>query len=162
MYNHTKSQMYRCFLFSFAHSLNELPADFCCTVTLAIACDDASYVYHDGDVVLSADGWRIAHTVNLDDACVLAVKAVDINSKIGLLASTSTGLMTDASWKCSGVEQTGWHLPGFDDAAWSQARVIATNDGSTFRGVIAGISTEAQWIWSQSNSNEIYCRKSVC
>ena len=152
------------FCFSFAHSLNELPADFCCTVTLAIACDDASYVYHDGDVVLSADGWRIAHTVNLDDACVLAVKAVDLGGGAGMLASTSTGVVTDASWKCSGaVEQTGWHLDDFDDAAWSQARVIGTNDGSFWTGVIDGISTEAQWIWSQnSRDDEIYCRKSLC
>ena len=136
--------------------------DVCYTVTLTISGDDEFYVYHDGSVVHSSWQWWLAHTVRLDGACVLAVQTVNGANLAGLLASTSTGVVTDASWKCSSVEQTGWHLPGFDDAAWSQARVIATNDGSTFRGVIAGISTEAQWIWSQSNSNEIYCRKSVC
>ena len=118
--------------------------------------------------MLTGDEWRVAHTVDLVDACVLAVKAVNTIYNPGLLASTSTRVVSDASWKCSSsgggaVEQTGWHLPGFDDAAWGQARILAPNDGSTFRGVIAGISTDAKWIWSQNvTADVIYCRKSLC
>ena len=115
--------------------------------------------------MLSRDGeWQDAHTVSLDDACVLAVKAEDIGTFAGILASTSTGVVTDASWKCSGgVEQTGWHLDDFDDAAWSQARVIAANDGSFWMGVVADINPAAQWIWSQnSNDGVVYCRKTLC
>ena len=127
--------------------------------------DNIFYVYHGGVVVLADDAWLVADNVSLDNACVLAVKAVDTGDAGGILASTSTGVVTDASWKCSGggggaVEQIGWHLPGFDDAAWSQARVIAQNDGSLWTGVVAGISSEAHWIWSQGNSDlVVYCRK---
>ena len=69
--------------------------------------------------------------MNLVDVCVLAIKAVNIYDVSGILAPTSTGVVSDASWKCSSaVEQSGWHLAGCDDAAWAQARVIALNDGS--------------------------------
>ena len=141
-----------------------MQADFCCTVTLNITCDDVVYVYNDGDVVLSARNVRDAHTVRLVDACVLAVKAVDIGGGAGMLASTSTGLVTDASWKCSGgVEQTGWHLDDFDDAAWSQARLIAANDGTFWMGVVAEINPAAEWIWSQNSGDDfVFCRKTLC
>ena len=141
----------------------------CCTVTvtLTITIYDVFYVYHDGDIVLTADDWRFDHTVSLDDACVLAIKAVDTGDGDGaaILVSTSTGVVTDASWKCSGgaVEQTGWHLPGFDDAAWSQAQVIAANDGSFWMGVLPEISPAAQWIWSQNSDDDVvFCRKRLC
>ena len=138
------------------------------TVTLTITADDIFYVYHGGDgVVLTGDEWRVAHTVHLVEVCVLAVKAVNTIYNPGLLASTSTGVVTDASWKCSSgggaVEQTGWHLPGFDDAAWGQARVVAPNDGSVWPSVVAGINPTAQWIWSQDSTDDvIYCRKLLC
>ena len=136
------------------------------TVTLTITVDNIFYVYHGGDVVHADDDWLVADNASLDNACVLAVKAVDTGDAGGILASTSTGVVTDASWKCSsggGVEQTGWHLAGFDDAAWSQARVIAPNDGSWWLHVVPGINPAAQWIWSQNISDDvIYCRKSLC
>ena len=143
------------------------PVCFFCTVSLTITADDVFHVHHDGGVVLTAYHWADAHTVSLDNVCVLAIKAENTGDGAGLLASTSTGVVTDTSWKCSSgggaVEQTGWHLPDFDDAAWGQARVLAANDGSTFRGIIAGINTEAKWIWAQNvTADVIYCRKSLC
>ena len=149
--------------FFFAHALIYTVIYVCYTVTLTITADDILYVYHDGEVALSAEAWWIAHTVNLVNACVLAIKAVDIYGVAGILASTSTGVVTDASWKCSSVEQTGWLLPGFDDAAWSQARVMARNDGSVYTAVVAGINPAARWIWSQNSSDDVvYCRKLLC
>ena len=47
--------------------------------------------------MLSADEWRDAHTVILDDACVLVIKAMNIYDVSGILASTSTGVVSDAS-----------------------------------------------------------------
>ena len=108
-----------------------------------------------------------AHTVSLDNTCVLTVKTQNNVGGAGILASTSTGVVTDASWKCSSgggaVEQSGWHLPGFDDTAWSQARVVAPNDGSFWTGVIGAINSEAKWIWTQNSSDDVvYCRKFLC
>ena len=119
--------------------------------------------------MLTGDEWEDAQTLNLDDACVLAIKGTNVRSGAGILASTSTGVVTDASWKCSSsgggaVEQTGWHLPGFDDTAWAQAQVVAPNDGSFWLGVVAEINPAAQWIWTQdvSNDDTVYCRKTLC
>ena len=135
----------------------------CVSVTLKIAADDESYTYADGEVVLHGLYWNVVHSVDLDDACVLAVFAANDNGDAGILAETSTGVVTDDSWKCSAVEQTGWHLDDFDDAAWAQAWVIGTNDGSHAWAVIEGISAEAKWIWAQdSSTNEAYCRKTLC
>ena len=138
------------------------------TVTLTVTADDIVNVYHGGDVVLTGDEWEDAQTLNLDDACVLAIKGTNVRSGAGILASTSTGVVTDASWKCSSssggaVEQTGWHLPGFDDAAWSQAQVMTANDGSVWIHEMSGINPTAQWIWSQNSSDDVvYCRKTLC
>ena len=135
-------------------------------MTLTLTVDDQLHVYHDGGVVLTGYNRADGYNVSLDDACVLAIKAVDLGHAAGLLASTSTGVVTDASWKCSGgdaVEQTGWHLPGFDDTAWAQAQVVAANDGSFWMGVVASINSTAQWIWSQDISDDvIYCKKTLC
>ena len=120
--------------------------DVCCTVTLTLAGYESFYVYHNGGVVLSVEQLSVAaHSVDLDNACVLAIETVDVDALAGVLASTSTGVVTDTSWKCSTVEETDWHLPDFDDAAWSQASVIAPNDGSVWAS-IEEISAEVKWI----------------
>ena len=133
-------------------------------MTLTIQADNAYYVYHEGDVVLSHAYWDGIHSVSLSDVCVLTVKGEKWDGDHGVIASTSTGVVTDASWKCSGgVEQTGWHLAGFDDASWSQARVVAPNDGSVWFTAVSGFNPAAQWIWSQDSSDDvIYCRKLLC
>ena len=98
-------------------------------------------------------------TVRLDDVCVLAILGFNFDSGDGLLASTSTGVVTDASWKCSNNAADGWDLPGFDDdSAWSQALVLWANDGS-----VPDINRTAQWIWSQGDpAFYAFCRKSLC
>ena len=110
----------------------------------------------------SDDNWGLAHTVTLADTCVLAVKGVYYGGSYGILASTSTGVVSDASWKCSAVEQSGWHLPDFNDAAWSQAQVLAGHGAWPWLH-IGGISAQATWIWAQgSSATPVYCRKALC
>ena len=124
---------------------------------------DEIYVYHGGDYDYYSDV-NVAKSLSLDDACVLAAFAMAIGDSDtgGILASTSTGVVTDASWKCNSNGPTNWHMPDFDDAAWSQALVMAPNDGSSWP-VINGISAEAKWIWSQDTSTiSAYCRKTLC
>ena len=134
---------------------------FCCAVTLTITVDNEVHVYHGGRVVHSDVTWQYSSTVTLDDACVLAVKGVHYGG-YGILASTSTGVVSDASWKCSDVEQSGWHLAGFDDAAWSQAQVLAAHGAWPWLH-IGGISAQATWIWAQgSAATPVYCRKTLC
>ena len=99
----------------------------------------------------------------LDGACVLAIHAQWTGSNVaGTIASTSTGVVTDDTWKCSAVEQTDWHLPGFGDSAWSQAQVMGANDGSHSE-VITAVSAQAKWIWAQDpQPGSVYCRKMLC
>ena len=135
----------------------------CVSVTLTVTADNECNVYADGDEVLASYTWDEAHSVSLDEACVLAIFAINGDGgDAGILASTSTGVVTDASWKCSTTDPTGWRLPGFDDAAWAQAQVIAANDGSV-RASVAEISSDAKWIWTQ-NTNDVlvFCRKTLC
>ena len=130
---------------------------------MKITAYDAVQLYRLGQVVFADNQRNLVSSVSLDGVCVLTVFAVTVDSQFGILAETSSGVVTDASWKCSAVEQTGWHLPGFDDAAWSQARVMARNDGSVYTAVVAGINPAARWIWSQNSSDDVvYCRKLLC
>ena len=114
----------------------------------------------------SSVDWTVTSVVSLEDACVLAVRAVQHNdggSAAGILASTSTGVVSDASWKCSTVYQTGWHRASFDDSAWSYAHVKGTNGGAPW-GTITGIDAQAKWIWTYQviAGDTIYCRKPLC
>ena len=135
----------------------------CCAVTLTITADNAVYVYHNGAVVLSSGDWRVADDVSLENACVLAVKAIDHGGGwFGILASTSTGVVSDATWKCRSSHQPGWHLASFDDSAWSRADVMGAH-GDTPWGYLNAIDAQAKWIWAHGIAGGVvYCRKSIC
>ena len=135
----------------------------CCTVTLTITADNAAYVYHNGGVVLSSIASTRADDVSLENACVLAVKAVDSGDYVGILASTSTGVVSDASWKCSSVHKPGWHMASFDDSAWSRADVIGQHGDAPWY-IISGIDAQAKWIWVAGVriNSIVYCRKTLC
>ena len=108
---------------------------------------------------------RVAHTVALrGDVCLLAVLAVNWGNQheAGFLASTSTGVVTDASWKCSSQQQAQWHRPWFDDAAWSQALVRGTHGDARWQSY-PQISAQAKWIWAHdTNATHVFCRKTLC
>ena len=133
------------------------------TVTLTVTVDNIVYVYRHGSVVLSDVRWDDAHTVTLMNTCVLAVQGVDQGGGyVGILASTSTGVVSDATWKCSAVWQNGWHQSGFDDASWAQARIVASHGVAPW-GTVSGISSHAKWIWAQgSYGGTVYCRRALC
>ena len=93
---------------------------------------------------------------------MLAVKAVDGGSDFGILASTSTGVVSDTTWKCSSSYQTDWHLASFDDSAWSPAVIRRTNGDGPW-GRFNAINAQAKWIWAHGVAGgTIYCRKSFC
>ena len=132
------------------------------TVALAITVDNAVDVYHNREIVYSNGDWRVSDVITLDNPCVLAFRAVDYGVIPGILASTSTGVVTDETWKCSTVEQTGWYLYDFDDSAWDNARVVDSHGASPW-GTFSDISADAKWIWAQgTNTGTVYCRKKLC
>ena len=99
-------------------------------------------------------------SLNTSTCGVLAVYAHSYIYYTGMLASTSTGVVTDDTWKCK-LYQSDWHLPGFDDSAWPQARMMGANDGS-YAAAVTAISSQAKWIWHGTSYEHAYCRKSLC
>ena len=96
---------------------------------------------------------------------MLALTATNSAGAGGLLASTSTGVVTDETWKCSGTEEPGWHLEEFDDTCWDTAHVIAQHGDRPWE-VISGISGNAKWIWdtgfTRGQEATTHCRKTIC
>ena len=128
--------------------------------------DDHVFVYDDdGNILLSSFGWWATETVTYDaDPCVLALQAVDYGEGCGLLASTSTGVVTDDNWKCSSSLIPVWYRASFDDSGWDNSRVIAVHGGGPW-GVRSDISLEANWIWADvtpTTGTTSYCRKRLC
>ena len=129
---------------------------------LAVTADNVIDVYHEGQVVLSNGNWGRTSTVNLANPCVLAFKATDTGLDEGILASTSTGVVTDGTWRCSAALEPNWHTYAFDDSAWPQARVVGQH-GVVPWGNRPQISASAKWIWAQgSTGGTVYCRKKLC
>ena len=75
----------------------------------------------------------------------------------GILASTSTGIVTDTSWKCTTTLEDDWTICFFDDSHWRDAkRVSGPNERPS------DIASSAGWIWAQDPTNgTVYCRKRI-
>ena len=125
---------------------------------------------------VGVDGWSTVTRYEYSDcAKVIAIQCTDVaNVAMGLLASTSTGVVTDGSWKCYGnygsnpPVASGWEQIGFNEAGWSAATVYGPNTAATSPwSVVAGIPNTANWIGYGSRYNvggtgpDIYCRKTL-
>ena len=71
-----------------------------------------------------------------------------------------SGLVTDATWKCSNVSIPDWSSVIGDDTTWSDAYALGKNGISPW-GPIAGISDKASWIWTARDDTEVWCRTAV-
>ena len=143
-----------------------VPVSTAQTLTISATGDNTVDIFHDGAIVQHDSWWGSAVTAPLPgDTCVLALTATNNGGAGGLLASTSTGVVTDETWKCSGTEQQGWHLEEFNDTCWSSAHVVAQYGDGPW-GAISGISGNAKWIWDigyvEYTVATTYCRKTIC
>ena len=91
---------------------------------------------------------------------VISVVGADVGGGFGILGSTTNGLLTNESWKCTGVLYPGWNSPDFDDQNWPSARVFGVNSADSPWGMmISGIEATAKWIWAADQDNGVvYCR----
>ena len=129
---------------------------------MTITVDNVGDVFHNGEVVFSNDAWTDSHTIRLFEPCVLAIRGEDFGVIAGILASTSTGVVTDKTWKCSGTLEAGWDLTGFNDSHWEDARITGVNGDAPW-GLFADIDPSAKWIWSSGENDTVaYCRKEIC
>jgi len=97
---------------------------------------------------------------------VIAIYCKDLGRGEGVLGSTTTGIVTDGSWKCSSVKEDNWMMSDFDDSAWNNAdnsRGVNKNN-SYHKRDWPKIANNAYWIWATgypTKTTEAYCRKSI-
>ena len=85
------------------------------------------------------------------------IKGTDNGGGEGILASASTGIITDTSWKCTTMLEDDWTNCFFNDAHWHSARQVRGPSPRT-----PNISSSASWIWAEgSRGGTVYCRKRV-
>ena len=89
--------------------------------------------------------------------CVVGTNVPDHNNYHGILGSTSNGLLTNETWKCSNHLYPGWKFPDFDDQDWPSVKVVGINGDSPW-GKIGGIAGRAKWIWAKNYNDTVYCR----
>ena len=130
-------------------------------INLNVTADDIVQVFYDGLVVLNNSDFAVVSSIELADtpACVLALRGENIAGDQGIVASTTNGIVTDDTWRCSGVEETDWFLSGFNDSHWDAPHIRGSHG-------FTEINPSAQLIWAQNTSTGFppvaYCRKEIC
>ena len=86
-------------------------------MTLRATCNDTMKVFFDGYLqseTAAMGRWNETSYLNIPaNTNVLAIECKNSEYQYGILASSLTGLKTDAYWQCSSVYVDGWTLPGF-------------------------------------------------
>lgn len=120
-------------------------------------------VYVDGIRMSINDGnhaeWRRATTVNINyHSQRIAIHGKDMHGVAsGLMASLSTGRVTDSSWKCVGDLRGGWQSPAYVDSGWPDAVIKGRHNQGPWTHIVNGISLSASWIWGNVFGHA-YCR----
>ena len=130
------------------------PLEFSATFT----CDNEMEIFADGKSLGKDSEWTKPTTYLVPaNTRVLSVAGKDTGSQFGIIGSTSHGLVTDETWKCSSDLHVGWNSPDFDDQDWPLAKVLA-NHGDKPWYTIDGIAETAKWIWANNDKDYVYCR----
>ena len=108
-------------------------------------------LYLDGVFTAEADN---SLTVVKDQHKLQAIYVVDPSVDVDafVLSSSSNGIRTDTSWRCSNQHHEGWFLPNYNDTSWPRPYVDV--DKTHF------IAPDAKWIaYLLAKSNKIFCRR---
>ncbi|CAH3146381.1 unnamed protein product [Porites lobata] len=116
-------------------------------------------MFADGQSLGTDSDWKIPTTYLVPgNTRVLSVVGRKTSGKFfGIIGSTSHGLVTDGTWKCSSDLHVGWNSPDFDDQDWPLAKVVGINGDKPWY-TIDGISETAKWIWAKEDKDYVYCR----
>jgi hypothetical protein len=144
-----------------------------------VVADEAGEMYIDGELVLSKLTVFKVATFNFSETnrCI-AARVSSYIQNVGLMLQTSTGIVTDKTWKClhqtKAFPTTAWSQPDFNDRSWPKAVELYTNGG--WRNVLLlekdAFPPERKWIgFSAVNSTnnlgllpnyiQMYCRKAI-
>lgn len=105
---------------------------------LHATCDNRFELFiNNGRSAASGDDWESPVSADVasfvkEGVNVIAVKAVNDDGPGALIVRLKVGgqtIVSDATWRVSEEAPKAWRAPGFDDAAWKQAAVIAPLGG---------------------------------
>ena len=130
--------------------------------------DDYMEVYADGRLVQSCNSFWDVYTFQIDND--VSMLAVDVNNVIlcgSFIAQTSTGVVTDTTWKCTTTYYAGWNEISFDDSNWPNATAHVNNVPgycSLVLPINSCCSSNNQWIGVADRYylGHFYCRKRLC
>ena len=107
------------------------------------------------------DNWQVPFIYKVPgDTRVISVIGRNHDDGIpfaGILGSTSNGLLTNETWKCSSDLYPGWNSPDFDDRDWPLAKVVGNHGDDPWK-TRDGIAKAAKWIWANNTEYVVYCR----
>lgn len=121
----------------------ELPAEPVERAVMVLAADDAFVLHVNGTEAARSHtrvfGGRMAIEVDLTDQLTAGTNTLAVSDRnrnvgpAGLVAKLEVELadgrrldvVTDASWRVTRQNQSGWQQPGFDDSGWSDALEVA-------------------------------------
>ena len=134
------------------------------TTTIKITTDDRAIVYLDGLKVLDTNTFityylRINTTSN-----VIAISVTNVMERIGIMVETTSGVITDKSWRCTEKEpRSNWATKDFNDSSWPNSIIHAINrDGYKLMPPNPKFSFDSVWI-SGFNiyATKMYCRQKL-
>ena len=142
------------------------------TATLSVACADYLAVYVDGVRATSSNAnentWWASSDYPLTDCnSLIAIACRNGGGSAGLLASTTTGVKTDTTWRCTDQLETGWETVGFTETAgvWGNPASDGENGDEPHPWpLFTDILPSAEWIWygpNLVNDKTTYCRKNI-
>ena len=115
-------------------------------------------LYADGVQVGKDNGkWFMSKIYKLPaNTKAVAIRGMNtLRGPAGIIGSFSSGLVTDASWRCTKDYTPGWESAEFDDSTWPHA--VEFQRGTVLSG--PKIASEAKWIWTSKYSDwNVYCR----
>ena len=141
--------------------------------TLSATCDNIMAVYVDGVQATPNNAFESDWSKSSDyplHACnsLVAISCEDFGVKGGILASTTTGVKTDTTWRCTDQLEAGWETVGFTETAgvWGTPGTYGVNAASPspWNVFLASINPSAEWIWYGANAGAaktVYCRKNI-
>ena len=122
------------------------------------------FVYLDGVLVAESPDWRTVTSVPVPaETQVIGIACQDFGVAYGIVGSTDSGIVTDASWTCSSENVPGWAEPGFLD---NNADFSSPKEGNNFvpggaSGVPNSIAKEAKSLWGPQRNGWAYCKKYI-
>lgn len=107
----------------------------------------------------NADNWQVADSVSFDLTAGTHWVAFRVENSGPGSSSNPGGLLAEILWEDSAnYSSSAWDVSIDGGVSWFTATSYGANGGANIwtsvnGGAVAGISTDAQWLWSNNNGN---------